>query len=111
MTKQLEVIYEGGVLRPLEPLPFAEKERLTVTVSNRPAPVKHVPFNPRTREFEWIRMHGSEHAGKYVAIEGDQLVGEGDSVSAVMEQAGAKGFPLPLVHYIPKEPHLPFAGW
>jgi predicted DNA-binding antitoxin AbrB/MazE fold protein len=111
MTKQLEVIYEGGVLRPLEPLPFAEKERLTVTVSNKSAPVKDVPFNPRTREFEWIRVHGAEHAGKWVAIEGDQLVGEGDSVRSVMDQARAQGIPLPLVHYIPGEPRLPFAGW
>ena len=32
MTKQVEAIYENGVLRPLEPLPLAERERVTVTI-------------------------------------------------------------------------------
>ena len=33
MTRQVEAIYENGVLRPLEPLPLAERERVTVTIS------------------------------------------------------------------------------
>ena len=32
MTKQVEAIYENGVLRLLEPLPLAERERVTVTI-------------------------------------------------------------------------------
>ena len=102
----MEVIYEDGVLRPLEPLPFAEKERLTATVTSKPAPLKKVPFNPRTQEFEWLRVHGAD-----LAIEGDLLVGVGDRVGSVMDQARAKGIALPLVHYVPEEPRLPFAGW
>ena len=109
MTRQLEVIYEDGVLRPLQPLPFADKQRLIVTVSGEDTTA--LPYNPRAWEFEWLRVNGPQHAGKYVAVEGDQLVGEGDSVTSVMEQARARGFPLPLVHYIPEEPQLPFAGW
>ena len=34
MTRNLKAVYENGVLRPLEPLPFREKELVTVTVSN-----------------------------------------------------------------------------
>ena len=109
MTRQLEVVYEGGVLRPLQPLPFADKQHLIVTVTGEAAPES--TYNRRTDEFEWLRVNGPEHAGKYVAVEGDQLVGEGDSVRSVMEQARAKGFRLPLVHYIPEEPQVPFAGW
>jgi predicted DNA-binding antitoxin AbrB/MazE fold protein len=109
MTKQVEVIYEGGVLRPLEPLPFADKQHLHVTVTGEDASALN--YNPRQRELEWIRVNGPKHAGKYVAIEGDQLVGEGDSVIAVLEQARARGVPHPLVHRVPKEPPLPFAGW
>jgi predicted DNA-binding antitoxin AbrB/MazE fold protein len=108
MTKQVEVVYEHGVLHPLEPLPFAEKQRLHVTITGDAPPLD---YNPRTREFEWLRVNGPKHAGKWLAIEGDQLVGEGDSVAAVMEQARAKGVDLPLVHRVPKEPPLPFAGW
>jgi predicted DNA-binding antitoxin AbrB/MazE fold protein len=34
MTRMLKAIYENGVLRPLEALPFREKEVVTVTVSD-----------------------------------------------------------------------------
>jgi len=33
MTKQVEAVYENGVLRPLEPLHLDEHQRVTVTVS------------------------------------------------------------------------------
>jgi predicted DNA-binding antitoxin AbrB/MazE fold protein len=109
MAKQLEVIYEGGVLRPLQPLPFAERQRLIVTISGDAAAALN--YNPRTQEFEWLRVSGPKYAGKYVAIEGDRLVGVGDSVSSVLKQARDKGSPHPLVHHVPKGPSLPFAGW
>ena len=109
MTKQLEVIYEDGVLRPLQSLPFAEKQHLIVTVTDEAAPA--LPYNPREQEMEWLRVNGPRHAGKWVGVEGDQLVGEGDSVVSVMEQARAQGVPRPLVVHVPKEPQLPFAGW
>ena len=32
MTKQMDAIYENGVLRPLEPLPLAERQRVTVMI-------------------------------------------------------------------------------
>jgi predicted DNA-binding antitoxin AbrB/MazE fold protein len=34
MTTSVKAVYENGVLRPLEALPFREKEVLTVTVSD-----------------------------------------------------------------------------
>ena len=33
MQKSFEAVYEGGVLRPLEALPFADHQHLQVTVS------------------------------------------------------------------------------
>lgn len=33
MTNRFVAIYEGGVLRPLYPPPFAEQERVTITVA------------------------------------------------------------------------------
>jgi predicted DNA-binding antitoxin AbrB/MazE fold protein len=35
MTRSLQAIYEKGVLRPLEPLPLAEHQEVTVTVSDQ----------------------------------------------------------------------------
>ena len=37
MTRSLQAIYEKGVLRPLEPLPLKEHQRVTVTVSDQDA--------------------------------------------------------------------------
>ena len=34
MTRSLNAVYEKGVLRPLEPLPFQEHQQVTVTVSD-----------------------------------------------------------------------------
>jgi predicted DNA-binding antitoxin AbrB/MazE fold protein len=33
MTKQVEAVYENGVLRPLEPLQLAEHERVTARIT------------------------------------------------------------------------------
>jgi len=38
MTRSVAAIYENGVLRPLEPLPLKEHQRVSVTVSD---PVEH----------------------------------------------------------------------
>jgi len=34
MTTQLQAIYENGVLRPLQPLPLAERQCVTITISD-----------------------------------------------------------------------------
>jgi predicted DNA-binding antitoxin AbrB/MazE fold protein len=33
MTKQVEAVYENGLLRPLEPLPLEEHQRVTVVIT------------------------------------------------------------------------------
>ena len=42
MTKQVEAVYENGVLRPLEPLPLDEHQRVTVTVSAEEDPLASI---------------------------------------------------------------------
>jgi predicted DNA-binding antitoxin AbrB/MazE fold protein len=34
MSKQIEVIYENGVFRPLEPLDLDESQRVTITIAD-----------------------------------------------------------------------------
>ena len=36
MTKEVEAVYENGVLRPLEPLPLAEHQHVRVLVAEMP---------------------------------------------------------------------------
>jgi predicted DNA-binding antitoxin AbrB/MazE fold protein len=109
VTRQLEVVYEAGALRPLEPLPFAEKQHLVVTVTDELDP--KATFGAREREQEWLRVNGPRYAGKWLAIEGDQLVGVGDNARVVLEQARANGIAHPLLVQIPNDPQLPFGGW
>ncbi len=34
MTKQVDAVYENGMLRPLEPLQLAEHQQVTITISD-----------------------------------------------------------------------------
>lgn len=36
MTLTIEVVYENGVLKPAQPLPFKERERVRVTIETPP---------------------------------------------------------------------------
>jgi predicted DNA-binding antitoxin AbrB/MazE fold protein len=109
MTRQVEVVYEAGLLRPLEPLPFRDRQHLTVTVTDE-SPGRRT-FNNREREQQWLRTHGAGHAGDWVALDGDRLVAHGKNGREVLEQAWSDGIQEPLVIRIPDEPELPFGGW
>ena len=44
MTKQVEAVYENGLLRPLEPLPLEEHQHVTVVITEtRPVPERSHP--------------------------------------------------------------------
>jgi predicted DNA-binding antitoxin AbrB/MazE fold protein len=109
MTKQLEVVVEAGVLRPLEPLPFAERQHLMVTVTDEV--VTKPAFNPRDREFSWLQRNKEAFAGQWVALDGDALIAHGSDGREVTQRAWQQGVKEPFVARIPNEPELPFGGW
>jgi predicted DNA-binding antitoxin AbrB/MazE fold protein len=109
MTRQLEVVYDAGVLRPLEPLPFADQQKLLATLTDN-LDAGH-SYNTREREQEWLRLHGPEYPGKWLALEGGHLVSQGENAREVLERARALGVAHPLLVQIPVEPELPFGGW
>jgi predicted DNA-binding antitoxin AbrB/MazE fold protein len=39
MTRQVQAVYENGVLRPLEPLPLEEHQEVSVTISDTHDPL------------------------------------------------------------------------
>ena len=41
MTRQVEAVYENGMLRPLEPLPLKEHQHVTVMISEARASFEH----------------------------------------------------------------------
>ena len=69
------------------------------------------PINYRYAEQEWLHQHQAEYRGAWVALEGSEMVACGTSAKEVLEAARGKGIAHPLIHHIPKEPELPWAGW
>jgi predicted DNA-binding antitoxin AbrB/MazE fold protein len=108
MVRQVEAVFENGVLRPVEPLSLPEKQHviLTLTDVSRKEDVRS-----RKAEQEWLSAHGHEYVGQWVALEGDALISHGPKAVAVRDEAQQKGVERPLMVYIPKEFGEPSAGW
>ncbi|MBO0721382.1 MAG: hypothetical protein J2P41_11205 [Blastocatellia bacterium] len=51
----------------------------------------------------WIKEHGSEYAGLWVALDGDRLIASGNTEGEVATAARADGAYLPLVIYLPHQ--------
>lgn len=112
MAQSFEVVYEAGVLRPLEPLPFAENQRLTVTVREEEKEEKPGEVDLyRRKEMRWLRLHSKEYAGEYIALSGDRLLAHGKDRALVVRLAREQGEERPLIHYSPPADELPFGGW
>ena len=107
MTRQLEAVFEKGVLRPLEPLPLAEHQKVLVTIDDLPTAA---PPNSRQAEMEWLGAHQNEFPGEWVALQGSELISHGSTLRLVLEEARQRGVE-PLMVHIPDEPDLPSAGW
>src|SRR5580658_6077147 len=98
MVRELEAVFENGLLRPLEPLSLAEQQRVHVTISDIPAPEE---VNHRYAEQDWLAAHELEYAGQWVALDGDTLLSHGSDAHAVRDEARRKGVHLPLLVHIP----------
>ncbi len=61
-------------------------------------------------EQTWLRTHGKEFAGRWVALDGGQLVGEGSSAREALQKARSSGSGLPFLVYV-ETGDLPFGGW
>ena len=61
-------------------------------------------------EMRWLREHGAEYAGRWVALDGDRLVAAGADGREVYREAHARGVGTPFVTFV--EEDVPFvAGW
>jgi predicted DNA-binding antitoxin AbrB/MazE fold protein len=107
MTRQLEAVFEHGVLRPLEPLALPEMQHVLLTITDVPAAPG---YNSRQAEQEWLKEHEHEYLGQWVALDGDVLLSHGLDAIAVRDAARQKTDRTPLFIRIPQEPELPSAG-
>ena len=86
MARQLEAVYEHGILRPLEPLILPERQRVHLTLEVRPARLSWEfaePVNERRDELRWLARESGPYAGEWVAIDGPRLVAHGEKLAAV----------------------------
>jgi predicted DNA-binding antitoxin AbrB/MazE fold protein len=108
MIRQFEAVFEEGVLRPLEPLALRDKQHVLVAITDIEA-TRDAPA--RQEEQEWLRIHGSEYLGQWVALDGRVLLSHGPKARAVRDEARRKGIRRPLVVRIPADLGQPSAGW
>jgi predicted DNA-binding antitoxin AbrB/MazE fold protein len=108
MVRQLEAVFEQGVLRPVEPLSLPEKQHVLITITD--VPVK-VEVMQRKDEQEWLVVHGHEYIGQWVALQGSVLLSHGPKAREVRDEARKKGIQQPLLVHVPDDFGLPSAVW
>ena len=106
--RQMEAVFEQGVLRPLEPLSLRENQRVLVTITDVPGVEK---VCARKAEQDWLTAYGHHYRGQWVALQGDVLLSHGPKARAVRDEARQKGVARPLLVRIPEDPGQPSAGW
>ena len=68
----------------------------------------------RETELQWLKEHAAEVErlqGKWIAIEGDKLLTEGDSFDAVYEAARKMGVEIPFIFLVPPNEDAIFVGF
>lgn len=65
----------------------------------------------RERQTEWLKRNREKYAGKYVALSGTSLVGEGKTLRDAHRQAKENGFQNAFVTFVYSEKDVPFGGW
>jgi predicted DNA-binding antitoxin AbrB/MazE fold protein len=107
MARQLEAVFENGVLRPLEPLALAEKQHVRVTITEADAPAPD-SVNYRYPEMAWLAAHKREYPGQWLALDGDTLLSHGSDHHAVRDEARRRGVDRPLMVHVPEEEPWPY---
>jgi len=114
MARQLEAVYEQGILRPLEPLTLPEHQRVHLTLNEVPTELSldsAQPVNERRSELRWLASESGQYPGEWVALDGARLVAHGQKLSVVRAAAGAAGVAEPFLARVPRDKDLPFGGW
>lgn len=59
---------------------------------------------------EWLKAHREEYAARYVALDGNQLVGQGQTLAEAHAQARQNGVGHPFLVRLTSENARPFGG-
>jgi predicted DNA-binding antitoxin AbrB/MazE fold protein len=107
MTRQLEAVFEKGLLRPMEPLRLEESQRVLLTITDIPSAT---PVHARKAEQEWLEAHPDQYCGEWLALDGLTFVSHGRDARAVRDEARRQGVARPLLVQIPERANKPSAG-
>ena len=68
----------------------------------------------RERELQWLKDHADEVRrlqGRWIAIEADKLIADGDTFEAVYEATKERGIEIPFVFLVPPKEDVVFVGF
>jgi len=105
---------EEAILERVRRLPPVQQEEVLRFAAGLDSPpgARRVPARDRSREVRWIGEHRSEHAGQWVALEGERLIAADADAGKVYAAAIAEGIASPFVVRIPPDDASPFVpGW
>jgi predicted DNA-binding antitoxin AbrB/MazE fold protein len=114
MLRQLEAVYEHGVLRPVEPLVLSEHQRVLLTLEEAPSRLSWElagQVDERREELQWLDRESGPYAGQWVALQGRNLVAHGEKLAIVSAAAKAAGIAEPFFARVPKDRGTAFGGW
>jgi len=68
----------------------------------------------REVELQWLTDHADELRrlqGRWISVEADKLIAEGDTFDAVYETTKEKGIEIPFIFLVPPEDDAVFVGY
>jgi predicted DNA-binding antitoxin AbrB/MazE fold protein len=115
MVREVEAVYERGLLRPLEALSLNEHQRLRLTLDDQPSSADEAHTQASSHERRegmlWLVNEAGPYAGKWVALSANRLIAHGTDAAKARAAARAAGVERPLLTHLPANGELPFAGW
>jgi predicted DNA-binding antitoxin AbrB/MazE fold protein len=116
VARQIEAVYEQGILRPVDPLILPEHQRVLLTLEEQSPNLNRdtaepVSINDRREELRWLAKESGPYAGEWVALEGPHLIAHGTMLADVRAAAAASGIREPFFARVPKDKDVPFGGW
>jgi len=107
MSATLDKIKEE--MKSLPPEELQEVRELADSLLSEPTSLAE-PLDS-TSEQRWLAEHGRDYAGKWVALDGDRLLAQGENAREVYAAVRDSGVRLPLVVRVSPPDQLPFGGW
>jgi hypothetical protein len=72
--------------------------------------VRRAPYEDRHAEMAWAARPDPRFVGKWVVLEGGQVIVSGANAKQTYEEARGHGISSPFLIYVSGEEHEPFAG-